>query len=78
MKKDGWKGDSVDVIKMPDGKLTNMDNTRILAAREAGISVKAKVHDFNEKLTPEIQELRGREKYNTWGEAIKGHINKQS
>lgn len=47
MKKDGWKGDSVDVIKMPDGKLTNMDNTRILAEREAGISVKAKVHDFN-------------------------------
>ncbi|AHN29304.1 hypothetical protein SALWKB2_1922 [Snodgrassella alvi wkB2] len=55
-----------------------MDNTRILAAREAGTNVKAKVHDFNEKLTPEIQELRGREKYNTWGEAIKGHINKQS
>lgn len=78
MKKDGWKGDPVDVIKMPDGKLTNMDNTRILAAREAGINVKAKVHDFNEKLTPEIKELRGREKYNTWGEAIKGHINKQS
>ncbi|THB82430.1 hypothetical protein E1N66_21030, partial [Pantoea allii] len=35
MKKDGWKGDPVDVIKMPDGKMTSMDNTRISAAREA-------------------------------------------
>lgn len=50
---------------MPDDKLSNMDNTRIFVAREAGINVKAKNHDFNEKLTTEIQELRGWEKYNT-------------
>ncbi|GKX61434.1 hypothetical protein SOASR032_00030 [Pragia fontium] len=55
MKKDGWKGDSVDVVKMPDGKVTSMDNTRIAAAREAGIDIKATVRDFNERLTPEIQ-----------------------
>lgn len=41
MRTNGWKGDPVDVVKMPDGKLTSMDNTRIAAAREAGIDVKA-------------------------------------
>ena len=65
MKKDGWKGDPIDVIKMPDDKLTNMDNTRIFVAREAGINVKAKNHDFNEKLTTEIKRTRGWGKYNT-------------
>jgi len=43
MKSDGWKGDPVDVVRMPDGKLTSIDNTRIAAAREAGIDVKATV-----------------------------------
>ena len=78
MKRDGWKGDPVDVVKMPDGKVTSMDNTRIRAAREAGIDVKANVRAFDEPLTPEIKEARGWGKYNTWGEAITGRINKQS
>lgn len=78
MKNNGWKGDPVDVVKMPDGKITSMDNTRITAAREAGIDVKATIHNFNEKLTPEIQKARGWEQYNTWGEAIQGRINNQS
>ena len=71
MKKDGWKGDPIDVIKMPEDKLTSMDNTRILATREAGINVKAKIHDFNEKLTSEIQETRGWGKYETWEKQLK-------
>ena len=78
MKTNGWKGDPVDVVKMPDGKITSMDNTRGTAAREAGIDVKATIHNFNDKLTPEIQKARGWEQYNTWGEAIQGRINKQS
>ena len=53
MKKDGWKGDPVDVVRQPDGKLTSMDNARIRAAREAGIDVKARIRDANEPLTPE-------------------------
>lgn len=52
MKKDGWKGDPVDVVKMPDGKITSMDNTRILAAREAGIEVQGTVRQASEKLNP--------------------------
>ncbi|MDY7574612.1 RHS repeat-associated core domain-containing protein [Actimicrobium sp. CCI2.3] len=78
MKLNGWKGDPVDVVRMPDGKLTSMDNTRIAAAREAGIDVQAKVREFNEKLTPEMQNARGWNKYSSWGEAIVARINSQS
>ena len=78
MKNDGWKGDAVDVIKMPDGKFTSMDNTRIAAAREAGIDINAKIRNFNDPLTSEIQKARGWEQYKTWGEAIQSRINNQS
>ncbi|WNJ95673.1 ParB/Srx family N-terminal domain-containing protein [Vibrio ruber] len=78
MSEKGWQGDPVDVIPMPDGKFTSMDNTRIRAAREAGIDVEANVRDFNEPLTQEIQKARGWEDYKTWGEAILARINKQS
>ena len=36
MKKDGWKGDPIDVVNMSDGAPTSLDNTRVLAARQAG------------------------------------------
>ncbi|NWC93833.1 MULTISPECIES: hypothetical protein [unclassified Pseudomonas] len=78
MKTNGWKGDPVDVVKMPDGQLTSMDNTRIAAAREAGIDVNASVRGFDDPLTPAIQEARGWQNFDTWGEAITGRINKQS
>ncbi|GHC31957.1 hemagglutinin [Kushneria pakistanensis] len=78
MRDNGWKGDPVDVVKMPDRKLTSMDNTRIAAAREAGIDVKATVRDFNDPLTPAVQEARGWQQFDTWGEAITGRIGKQS
>ncbi|MGC1008256.1 VENN motif pre-toxin domain-containing protein [Pantoea agglomerans] len=82
MKKDGWQGNPVDVIKMPDGKMTSMDNTRISAAREADIKVEANVRSYDEKLTPlEIERFSDRKRGfvpQTWGEAISGRINKQS
>lgn len=78
MRDNGWKGDPIDVVKMPDRKLTSMDNTRIAAAREAGIDVKATVRDFNDPLTPAVQEARGWQQFDTWGEAITGRIGKQS
>jgi filamentous hemagglutinin len=55
-----------------------MDNTRIAAAREAGIDVQARVRGYSDPLTPEIQQARGWKNYNSWGEAITGRINKQS
>lgn len=51
MKKDGWKGDPVDVVKMNDGQYTSMDNIRIAATREAGVDVKANTHNFNDPLS---------------------------
>lgn len=62
--------------------MTSMDNTRISAAREAGIKVEANVRSYDEKLTPsEIERFSDRKRGfvpQTWGEAITGRINKQS
>ena len=79
MKAKGWNGDPVDVVIMPNGTATSMDNTRILAAREAGIDVQARVRDYNSPLT--LEESR-RFKENgvtpsTWGEVIKLRVEKQ-
>ena len=46
MQKDGWNGDPVDIVIMPNGTATSMDNTRILAAREAGVNVQVKIRRF--------------------------------
>jgi len=78
MKTNGWKGDPVDVIKMPDGKMTSMDNTRISAAREAGIDVKANVRNFNDPLPKDMIASGRFGNATTWGEAITGRINNQS
>src|SRR5450759_5740009 len=32
MRADGWVGDPIDVVRMPDGGLTTIDNTRVVAA----------------------------------------------
>ncbi|WP_288453981.1 VENN motif pre-toxin domain-containing protein, partial [uncultured Acinetobacter sp.] len=80
MKRDGWNGDPVDIVIMPNGTATSMDNTRILAAREANIDVKAKVRDFNTPLTKAESErfkVNGKTP-NTWGEAIKLRVEKQA
>lgn len=37
MSANGWKGDAVDVVHMSDGEFTTIDNTRVLAAREAAL-----------------------------------------
>ena len=79
MRKNGWNGKPVDVVNMPDSAPTSMDNTRILAAREAGIKVEANVHSFNEKLTArEVERFQVNGVFpNTWGEAILLRIEKQ-
>lgn len=82
MKKGGWQGEPVDVVKMPDGKVTSMDNTRISAARDAGIEVQANVRNFDDKLsaaeTARFSEPKKGFIPKTWGEAITGRIDKQS
>ncbi|KGK81033.1 hypothetical protein DP68_18720 [Clostridium sp. HMP27] len=80
MKTNGWQGSSIDVIKMPDGKYTSIDNTRVLSARYSGINVKAIVHDSNQRLPKEFIERFTTKKGvpQTWGDAVNLRIGKQS
>lgn len=50
MKKNGWNGASIDIVEMPDGIYTTIDNTRVVSARQAGINVEANIHSYNEVL----------------------------
>ncbi|MFD2307369.1 T7SS effector LXG polymorphic toxin [Enterococcus termitis] len=79
MKANGWKGDPIDVVRMPDGSLTTLDNTRVAAAREVGIDVQATVRNYNDPLPPDMVARfttpKGVPK--TWGEATDLRIGKQ-
>jgi hypothetical protein len=81
MSQNSWQGDPVDAVTMPDGKLTSVDNTRILAARETQTDVLANVHFYDESLTDpeqierftETVKVNGQEEDlvpQTWGQAI--------
>ena len=81
MQLNGWQGAPIDVVKMPDGTLITLDNTRLFAAGEVGINVKANVHDAGDMISPE----RGQaflERYgsrpSTWGDAARMRIGHQS
>lgn len=82
MKKDGWKGDPIDVVTMPDGAMTTLDNTRVVAATMAGIDVKARVHAYNDPLPNQETKTRFTTKKDgepaTWGQAVEYRIHKQS
>jgi len=81
MKANGWQGAPIDVVRMPDGSLTSIDNTRVLAARYAGIDVKANVHDFNSSLPSNLVErftTRNGVAPQTWGNAIMNRIGGQN
>jgi RHS repeat-associated protein len=77
----GWIGSGVDVVKLEDGTLVTLDNSRVFAAGQAGIQVKAVVHDAADMISPE----RGQaflEQYgtrpSTWGDAAQLRIGNQS
>jgi hypothetical protein len=81
MRVSGWVGESIDIIRMPDGGLTTLDNTRVLAAEEAGIDVEANVHSFDESLPDQLiarftTPKGGAPK--TWGEAVMNRIGAQN
>ena len=79
MKSNGWKGDAIDVVNMPDGKLTTIDNTRVIAARDAGITATARVHQYTDPLPEEfIDRFTTRTGTpSTWGEAVQLRVGKQ-
>lgn len=64
---------------MPDGQLTTIDNTRVIAAREAGIEVQATVRNYNDPLPSDMVDRFTTPKGipQTWGEAIELRIGKQ-
>ncbi|QVK19511.1 hypothetical protein KHQ81_00610 [Mycoplasmatota bacterium] len=80
MKVNGWVGDAIDVVKMLDGMLTSLDNTRLLSAKYAGINVNARVHNFNDALPLDLVD-RFTTKGGiptTWGDAVNLKIGNQN
>ena len=80
MLKNGWKGDPIDVVRMGDGGLTTIDNTRVLAASRAGVDVQAIVRNASDRLPANMVERFTTKKGvpSTWGEAIQLRIGKQN
>jgi hypothetical protein len=81
MKRHGWQGSPIDVVRMSDGGLVTVDNTRLLAASRAKIQVKAMVHEADERLNEELSERFMTKQGGvpqTWEEAVWNRINKQN
>jgi RHS repeat-associated protein len=72
MKANGWQGAPIDVVKMADGSLTAIDNTRLAAAGLSNTRVQATIRGFGEAFpsTRAGGNLRGE----TWGEAVLNRI----
>ncbi len=80
MRNNGWAGDPIDVVRMPDGGLTTIDNTRVVAARQAGIDVQANIHAYDDLLPSEYIDRFTTKKGvpTTWGDTITLRIGKQN
>lgn len=80
MRKNGWMGEPIDVVEMPDGSFTTLDNTRLVAAKQANIEVQAVVHSYQELLPEDLVDRfttsQGEPK--TWGDALSLRIGKQN
>jgi hypothetical protein len=83
MQKEGWQGEPIDVVEMPDGELTSIDNTRVRAAKETNTPIKANIRKHDEPLPDDIIKSGrfNKEEKNqfpqTWGEAIDNRIKNQ-
>ena len=81
MRANGWVGDAIDVVRMPDGGLTSLDNTRLLAANRAGIDVQASIRGFDDALPSSLVGRFTTTKGgvpSTWGDAVMNRIGNQS
>ncbi len=71
MRKNGWQGDPIDVVRMPDGHLASMGNTRARTAREAGIKVEAEERGYNDPVSePEQQRFAVKGRNQIHGERL--------
>ena len=76
MKANGWQGAPIDVVRMADGGLTAVDNTRLLAAHLTDTPVQAITRDFGQAFPV----ARGPQYFGgaqTWGEAVLNRIGDQ-
>ncbi|HEX9695411.1 MAG TPA: hypothetical protein VGB64_03750 [Actinomycetota bacterium] len=76
-----WVGDPIDVVRMPDGGLTTLNNSRVLAAHEAGINAQARVHAFDSLIPEQFAGYYPTPKGavpSTWGEAAMNRIGRQN
>jgi RHS repeat-associated protein len=76
----GWNGDAIDVVRMPDGKLTTLDNTRVLAADRAGINAQARIHNYDDALPSNFVDRFTTKKGgvpSTFGDAVTNRIGTQ-
>lgn len=85
MKKDGWLESEgpIDVVELPEGGYTSLDNTRIMTAQDAGIQMEARVHKYNERLPSTMNKRFKHPKIpgdfaQTWGEALEYRLFRQN
>lgn len=75
MRTGGWQGDAIDVVRMPDGRLTALDNRRLLAAQNAGLDrVPVRVHSSRANMPQSWQSggaFQREAGANTFGEAVR-------
>jgi len=82
MANQGWQGKRIDVVKMPEGGYSSLDNTRVLAARLAGVRAKANIRKYNERLPSNMLDRFPHPAIpgsfaQTWGEALEYRIFRQ-
>jgi RHS repeat-associated protein len=81
MDRRGWRGHPVDVVTMPDGQLTSIDNSRLLAAHYTRTELHARLHAFDDPVSGwRARLLRKRlgTAPATWGDAADLRIGRQS
>jgi len=75
MRANGWQGAPIDVVRMADGGLTTVDNTRLAAASLSGTRVQAVVRNFDDVFP--AGRAGGNLQGGTWGEALMNRIGGQ-
>ena len=81
MTANGWQGGPIDVVLMPDGGLTAIDNKRLLAAKITKTPVQANVHRFHAPIaTARASSLVSKTGSlpTTWGEGALNRIARQT
>ncbi len=76
MRSNGWQGDAIDAVRMPDGRLTVLDNRRTMAAQGAELPrIPVRIHKPGAKL-PEAY-LGRQPGAETFGDLLRGRMQGQ-